>query len=107
MGILKMMKNSWAMPPHGHEHAGGQALQLADELRAGLLQAVALQGAGEDHQDDGDQLGTVCHEGAADRFQQLHRGDLATDRRDDCGDEDDCDGLQLEREADDHNQDAK
>ena len=106
-GDLEDDKELVGHAPHRHEHPGAQALELADELRAGLLQAVALQGAGEDHQDQGNELGAVGDEGAPHRLQQLREGDLSAHRSDGCGDKDDRDRLQLQCEADDHDQDAE
>ena len=93
--------------PHGHQHTGAEALELPDQLRTGLFQAVALQCAGQDHQDDGDQLGAVGDKGAAHGLQQLARWDLAAHGGDDSGNEDDRDRLKLEGKANDHDQNAK
>ena len=93
--------------PDSHQHAGAEALKLPDQLRAGLLQTVALQGAGKDHQDNGNQLGSVGNKGLSHGLQQFAGGDLSAHRSHNGGHKDDCDRLQLERKAYDHNQDAK
>ena len=86
-------------PQTAISHAGGQALDPADQVGGSFLQTVALQGTGEDHQDDGDQLAAAGDKVGADDFQQVNHVDAACDCGDDGGDKDDGDRFEFNGEA--------
>ena len=93
--------------PDGDQHTGGQALDLADQVGGSFLQAVALQGAGQDHQDDGDQLAAAGDKVGADDLQQVNHVDAASDCGDDGGDKDDGDRFEFNGEAYNYDKHAK
>ena len=69
--------------------------------------SVALQGAGQDHQDDGDQLAAAGDKVGADDLQQVNHVDAASDCGDDGGDKDDGDRFEFNGEAYNYDKHAK
>ena len=67
--------------PDSDQHTGGQTFCFFNQLSTSLFQTVSFQSTGQDHQNNGDQLVTVCNKGAANGSQKVDNIDATTD----CG----------------------
>ena len=93
--------------PNSNQHAGRQAFCTTDQVSTGFLQTVSLQCAGQNHQDDRDQLISVCNKGSSDRFQQVDDVDSAKNCCNDSRDDDDGNRFQLNGKTYNNHQYAK
>ena len=89
------------------DQAGGGTLELADQGSGCFTQAVALQRAGDQHDDDEDRHAAVGHKGAAKGLQQGDGAQTANDRRHDGSDQNDENGVQLQCKASDDDDNAE
>ena len=92
---------------NANDQTGGRALELADQSRSCLTQAVALQSASDQHDNNKNCHAAVGHKGAAKGLQQGDRTQTAHDRSHNGCSQNDENGVQLQRKADDDDDNAK
>ena len=93
--------------PDSNQHTGSQTFCFFDQFRSSFFQTVSFQCTGENHQNDGDQLVTVCYKGCTNRGQQIYHIDSAAYSGYNGRYNDDGDRFQFQCETNDNNNYAK